>query len=187
MSLLLALLSIASLGVGVVACGSGSSLRPERGARTVVEHVIAVSRELGPIDEDDDAVLNFGRAASAEELRKVRVLVRRYFTAAAAGDGAKTCSMLDPGIAKTTVVEEDGQMPGLRGKTCAAVMSKLLKLYHRHLVVVLDSLNVVRVHTEGLQTYVVLRVPTFRVAREFSLHRVGGAWKIGQPLDEHMR
>jgi hypothetical protein len=182
---LFALLSIASLGAGMGACSGGGRTHSGNSTVGALDRVTTVSRELGPIDPDDDARLNFGHAASARETRKFMALVRRYFTAAAAGDGAKACSMLYFVVIRTTVVDEDGHMLGLRrGTTCAVVMSKLLKLQHRQVLSYLESLKAVRIRTDGIDTYIIRRVPAFPTAHVFSLRHDGRVWKIGQPLDE---
>lgn len=90
-------LSIVSVGVGVSACGGASRGAGSVSRRTtVVEHVLTVSRELGPIDGDDYAILDFGHPADAAEKGKIAALVRRYYEVAVAEDGAKACSMLYP-------------------------------------------------------------------------------------------
>lgn len=187
MRILLALLAIASVGLGVAACGGSGRVRSTSTEFVVNEPIVRVSRELGPIDSDDYDVLDFGHAANAKEKNALVALTRRYYMAAVAEDGAKTCSMLYSAIVRTTVMEEYAHSPGLSGASCAAVMSKLLVLHHGRLVSDLASLKIDRVRTSSRDAYIVMRLPGSVVAHEFSFVRVGDMWKVGQPLDTVMR
>jgi len=173
-----------SLGLGVAACG-GSSRAKSKPDRLVVQESTTISPELGPIDEDDSAILNFGHAVSPRVESELIALTKRYYALALAGNGAKACSMLYSATATEVVVEQDDW--GVSGKTCPVVMSKIFQQRHQQIAAELRSFNVVRVRSDGLSGYLVVRTPISPVAREFSARRVGRAWKVGQPLDRKMR
>src|ERR1700722_9331107 len=52
-------------------------------------------------DSDDGAMLNFGKVASRTEARAITMVVKRYYAAAAAGNGARACSLMAPAVAKS--------------------------------------------------------------------------------------
>ena len=175
---------IVSLCMGIAACGGSGHAKP-RPDRLVVQESTTISPELGATDEDDSTILNFGHAVSPRVESELKALTKRYYALALAGNGAKACSMLYSATATEVVVEQDDW--GVSGKTCPVVMSKIFQQRHRQIAAELRSFNVVRVRTDGLSGYLVVRTPVSPVAREFSARRVGHAWKVGQPLDRQMR
>src|SRR5665213_1011485 len=99
---LLVLLALALSSVGVGACGGASdaSMRPTTAtARLGVdpEHdgdrpgVLVAG---GPHDKDDFGIVYFGQPATASEARFIASLVKRYYAAAAASDGARACALM---------------------------------------------------------------------------------------------
>jgi hypothetical protein len=184
MRLLLTLMCTAAMCLGVTACGSSTRATKTATSNAAAEGdvVLTVSRELGPIDGDDYAVLNFGHAATGRELRKITALVRRYYAAAVAENGAEACSMLFSVVVRE-VEEGEGTAAGLHGTSCAQIMSALFKLRHRELVADVKSFKEVRVRIEPPNGRVVLRFSTAVVARELDLRLVDGVWKVRQPLD----
>jgi hypothetical protein len=137
-------------------------------------------------DGDDTSVLTYGHAAGAAEARAVAAVVKRYYAAAAVGDGATACSMILPTLAKA--IPEDYARPTgpvyLRGgKTCRAVMSRLFKHFHDKLA---GAIEVTGVRVEGNLALALLGSRT-RPASEMSVERIGGAWKIALLLANALR
>jgi hypothetical protein len=197
---LLALPSIALLGLGVGACGdagkrtgsasgsSSSAVAAATVATTRVQPRLPTDSDEdndnpggSRYDADDSPVLRFGRAASAAQGRAIASLVRRYYAAGAAGDGASACSLLYPLLAES-VVEEYSQSPGLRGKTCAEVLSKLFKRRHQELAGDVAALKPTVVRVGGDHGLALVRFGGTR-ERRVLLRRERGAWKMDVLLD----
>lgn len=185
---------LALLSVGVCACGgSGSASHASSDATAKIVSGATPSQSHFPLDddsdndnpgksrydEDDSVVLDFGHAAGKAETQAITALVKRYYAAAAAGDGAAVCSLLYVLIAES-VPEEYGQSPGAsdpRSRTCAAVVSKLLEQRHRELVAEAAGLEVTDVRVEGSHGVVLLHfAPT--PERRVLVIREHGAWKM---------
>jgi hypothetical protein len=176
---LLGTLALLALCLGIAACGD-SGARPA-GASAPSSH--ERDRDNDDDHNDDDArVLYYGHAADAADRRSSIALVKRYFAAAAAEDGKRACGLLVPLLAES-VVEEDGRSPGLRGRTCAAVVSKLFKMRHRMLLEKRAALEVIAVRVKGDRGLVVLNFPEIREARQLGERRVDGRWKLHELLD----
>lgn len=138
----------------------------------------------GYYDEDDNAVLRFGRAASTTEDRMIRTVVRRYFVAAAATDGAKACRLIFSALAEA-IPDIDGHSslsPALHGNTCAVVMSKLFKQSRSTLADDLANLRVTSTRVEGDRGFALLNLGPSAPASVMRMHREGRAWKIGGRL-----
>jgi hypothetical protein len=111
-------------------------------------------------------------------------LLKRYFAAAAASDGAAACALLVPSVSK--VVPEDlGRSPGpayARGATCATVMSKIFAPFHRQLALHVETLRISEARIEHDEAIVVMsfkRLP----AREIRVGRDHGLWRVHELLD----
>jgi hypothetical protein len=139
-------------------------------------------KNKGYYDGDDGAIRGFGHAAIAAERRAIAALVKRYYAAAAASDGAKACPLINSAL-EEAIPEDYGQPPGpayARGKTCAVVMSKLFEHAHSQLA---GAFEVTGVRVEGREARALLgsrAVPASFV----SVKRERGAWKIGALLGE---
>jgi hypothetical protein len=133
-------------------------------------------------NDDDARDLNYGHAATPAEERSVAGLVRRYYAAAAAGDGAQACRLLVP-LTAESVVEDDGRSPSLRGRTCTVVMSKLFKLQHRTLAGKSAALEMFAVRIKGNRGLALLEFPEIHEVRQLGLRRVAGTWRIVDLLD----
>jgi hypothetical protein len=201
---LLTLLAVALCGVGVTACGdagpapgkrSGSASRVSStgtatgGAQT--PRPSATTQASSPVKSDNDNDgdgggddLNWGHAASAADRRAVTALVRRYYTLADMGDGAAACSLIYSIFAEEVpeVYGEGSGEPGLRGKTCAVVVSKLFRLRRGQLSVDVASLDVRRVRVKELRGLAIL---SFRnmPERDIPVHREHRVWKIEALID----
>jgi hypothetical protein len=186
---LLALLTIAFLSLGATACGRGSrgvgSTPSTTAPRTTQSPFRGDTDRLSDrgYDKDDDPIHYYGHAANAADERAVTALVKRYYAAGAAGDGARACLLLYSEIAGS-VVEQYGRPlgpPALRGKTCAAVMSKLFKQRRRQLAADRATLEVTGVRVEGDRGYALLSSTKMPVGY-IVLRREHDDWKVGALL-----
>ncbi|MFZ2114908.1 MAG: hypothetical protein WAU77_14390 [Solirubrobacteraceae bacterium] len=143
-------------------------------------------------DDDNDAIPGFGQPADAADRRAIVALIKRYYIAAAAGDGAKACSMQYALTAELLVEEHHrGKGPAsLRGGTCARIMSKLLAQHHRELAEdVSGGYRVLAVQVHLNQGYALVRFAAPRELHELRelrmlVHREHGGWKMDRPLDD---
>jgi hypothetical protein len=176
---------VAVFGLVFAGCGDARhmSKQTSSGSTVVVEHVLTVSRELGPIDEDDFAVLDLGHEATGHELSVIDRLVHHYYAIAVAEDGVAACLMLFS-VAAKEVVEKQTEWH-VHGRTCAAVMTQIFTRQHRRLVIALGSLKEVRVRVSRPNGKVVLRFKnTVGPSRVLNLRLVRGKWTVQYPLDQ---
>lgn len=150
---LLTLLAIGLLGVCVTACGSSSqptAPAPKNSPTNTTALTTPTDAPPAPVktrsdsdrdndigapgDDTNNSVLHFGHAANATDTQAITTLIKRYYTAALAENGAKACSMMYSTLAES-VPEDYGQSPPgepyMRGTTCPAVLKLLFK--HEHL------------------------------------------------------
>lgn len=175
---LLGLLVIALLCLGATACG-GTDKAAGSGAQSVVKRDRDNDLDHG---DDDGKFLNYGHAAYAAEARALTALVKRYYAAAAASDGAAACSMLYPFIAES-VVEGYGHTRALRGDTCAVVMSKLFAQQHKLLTGKSTTLKMYAIRVNGARALTVLRFAVLPEVRIITERREGSTWKMLNLLD----
>lgn len=138
-------------------------------------------------DSDDTRIRAFGHAPSVTDRRAITRLVKHYFAVAATEDGQTACSMIVASMARA-VPEDLGQPPGppyLRGKTCAAVMSKLFKQNRRQLTVYSTMLEVTGVRLDRNRGVAVLGF-TALPGRQIQVVREHGTWKIDALLDREL-
>jgi hypothetical protein len=136
-------------------------------------------------DEDDGDLAVYGHTAGKADTRTITALVKRYYVAAAAGDGAAACSMIGSTLAET-IPEDYGREPGpsyLRGgKTCQAVASLLFKHLHSQTTGAVQVTNVLVTGSHALALFGSRTMP----ASDIALKRERGVWKIdgliGGPL-----
>jgi hypothetical protein len=128
-------------------------------------------------DSDDHSTLILGHAASAADRRAITAVVKRYYAAAAAGDGAEACSMLTPSLARAAP-EDYGKRAGpvyLRGsRNCPAIMSRLFKHFHAELT---GAIEVTGVRVDSESTLALVGSSTIP-AGEVAVKREGGAWRL---------
>jgi len=138
-------------------------------------------------DSDDRSLRDFGRVAPPADRRAITRLVKRYFAAAAAHDGAAACAMILPALAKTAP-ETLGRPPGpsyARGTTCAAVISRIFIHYHRQLAAHLPTLEVSDVRVRGDSCVVVMAFKSLP-GREIRLVRERRVWRMAAWLDTEL-
>ena len=92
-------------------------------------------------DASNSAALSPGQEASKSDKHMLKALLKRYYEAAAAENGAAACAMLYRPLANS-VVQDYGKPPGpvyMRGSTCASAMKLLFKHFHPQIVLELPS------------------------------------------------
>jgi ketosteroid isomerase-like protein len=208
-----ALLAAALLAAAVVACGqvskvngSSSLAASAGGSATPTPSSPAPSggylKVDGDQDDDDRAHASravnddrelfetYGNSAGAADKRAVSALVKSYFAAAAAGDAAKDCSLLQAdlvaNLAARGASSSQGKSSGQSARAaCARSMSALLAQQHRRLADEVPTMLVTGVHVRGDVGLAVLgfrRMPEGEIVVE----REGNAWKVDALLDSEM-
>jgi hypothetical protein len=198
MRVLLAPLAITLLGFGANACGEAS--KPAGSAPTTASSAAATTGHPETVtttatglvfDSDDDPVRFYGHEADTAQRQAITALVKSYYAAAAKDDGAKACRMIHPLIAEA-IPEDYEEQPALRGRTCAVVMSKLLKQLHgRHAPESATpresaTLKVIGVRVEGGIALVLLRFADAPEPDHIAVHLEGHSWKIWELFGNHM-
>jgi hypothetical protein len=140
-------------------------------------------------DEDDQPYLNLGKAASTRDRRVSAALVKRYYAAAFADDGARACAMMPPWLTKTALSKAVALSRGeyiprypRSATTCAAVLSLLFRHLHRQLP---RAIRVTDVRVSGFAGRVFFGAKTMR-ASQIILHREGGHWRIVQLIGKRL-
>jgi hypothetical protein len=214
MRFLLMLPSIALLGLGLGACGdagkhtgpvpkSSYSTRAARGATTATASSTAPpggylrgdgdGDEPNHRDRDNYSTRHYGHAASAAQERAIAVLVKRYYAAGAAGDGAAACALIYSSLADSPSLGETAEavfppapsVPPLHGQSCPRIMSLLFEEDHPRLAADLATVVVTRVRVKGSRGLVLLG---FRATPErlIPVRRERGAWKTEALLDKEL-
>lgn len=137
-----------------------------------------------PRDWDDRPPLPGGVPATAVEQGEIVSLVRRYYAAGAARDGAAVCSLLYSTTAEGLPLDY-GRPPGpaqLRGSTCAVVMSKLLALRRAEFETKRTKLAIASVSVRGESAAVLMRFGGMP-ERVLRLRRERGRWTVRELTD----
>jgi hypothetical protein len=186
MKTLLGILTIVLFAVGIAACGSSSkgASGSVRGSSAAVATTSNDRDDDGDKNDDDSSFLNYGHAANASEMRPLVTLVTDYFAAAATENGAKACKLLMPFVAES-VVENLSHGPGLSGRSCAVVMSKLFKQHHSELETKSATLKFYAVRVGPGKALTLLSFSRLAPeVRQLDERRdSSGAWKILMLLD----
>jgi hypothetical protein len=207
---LLASVTVALLCFPVLACGSsskgtGSASQTSSSATTPTTAAVTSSttptpdfrkvdadkdNDIGAPDDDknNNSVLDFGQAASSADQSSIASLIKRYYAAALAEDGAKACSLLYSTLAES-VPEDYGQSPPgqpyMRGTTCPTVMMLLFKHEHGKLTVQVPLMKVSRVRLKEHHGLVVLKFGKMP-ERQIPVAREGRVWKVEALLDSEL-
>jgi len=202
---LLGLFVTAIFSLGITACGnSGGPI--SRGTSAVATVATTASdatttnytrtdadkdNDLGsPYDDtNNDVALNYGHAADTSDRLAATEIVKRYYAAAAAEDGAAGCSLVALSLSEA-VVEDYGQGSGgapylKTGTSCSQVLTLLFKHYHGKLVAEQAKLAVRRVRLIGHQGFVIMSFGTLP-ERRIGVGREGHSWKIQNLLDSEL-
>jgi hypothetical protein len=188
MKSLITLLTVASLSAVLSACGgSGESARSSAGSSSTDTAAAGGRSATLPqiaLQADDDMDSDrypheldnegevFGHPAGASDARAVTALVQRYYAVAARDDGAAACRLLYAVVAES-VVEDDGHTDGVRGSTCASVVSQVLRQVH-----VPGAVAVTAVRLDLNRAVATFRFAGARSLRYIMLHRERSAWRI---------
>lgn len=179
-----------SADAATTTAGSTVSAAQTRPAPVLTKTDADADNDSGSVGEgaDNDKVLHFGHEASAGDKRAIDALIKRYYAAAVAEDGAKACSMIYSTLAEA-VPEDFGQTPPgpgyMNGRTCPAVVTLLFKHFHPQIALELPKLEVAHVrlvehHGVAVLSFGSLPERTIFVARE------GQTWKVQQLLDSEL-
>jgi hypothetical protein len=200
MKAILALLMAVLLGAGATACGSSTNTsttsrvtQQQPSHRTASASTTVAAPPGGYLKNDNDTdpddkprnrgnpeepgdesnlVAPFGhRKANAADTSAITTLVKSYFAASAAENGARACSLLATHLA-------DGLGANGGGQACAAAMSPLLRQQHTRLAADdVSTMVVTSVHAKGNLGVAILG---FRATPEGSIlvEREGHTWKI---------
>lgn len=130
----------------------------------------------------DNLVAAYGKRASRADKRTVTTLIKHYYTAAVADDGAKACSLLDSTLA-TGLGEGQGQSGQSGGETCATAVSLAFKQQHEQLVADdIATMIVIAVHVKGDVGMATLGFRAVPVG-EILVKRERGTWKMDALFD----
>lgn len=181
MRTLLALLATMLLSLCLAACGgSGSSASTHAAASTTAKKDRDNDSDGG---DDDNPVLYYAQATSGANRRAIESLIVDYYAASATENGAKACTLLMPFVAES-VVENIGHSPGIEGKSCASVMSKLFKLHHSELATKVAELKFYSVRANSRKALILVSFSYLPEVRQVILRRdSSGTWKVMSLLD----
>jgi hypothetical protein len=129
-----------------------------------------------PASNDDEAVIDYGHAASPADSNAIATLVKRFYAATNAADGTAICSLVYDVVVEG-VPEDYEQSPGSKGATCAEVMTKVFARRRSQTARELGKLRVTRVRVEGTKGLVMIYTGT-HPDQYFLVHRQGPAWKM---------
>lgn len=191
----------ATTPTGAVAASNASQSKALRGLRSDEDYdegpadhgassksARSLAAEFGPYwDSDDAEIRNFGQAPSPADRRALVALTTRYLKVARAGDGARACALILPGLA-AQIPEFYGRNPrpnyfsrgDIRGDTCTAVMTKLFRNYRARLS---GRFVIAGVFVRGDQARVLVGSTT-ALAGYLQLWRRRGSWKVDALLTE---
>ncbi len=147
----------------------------------------------GGVDYDDQYVRTYGRQAASTEEHEVSALVKSYYEAAAADDGARACSMMDRGLAESSnfaklVPKEYAPGAGasvFSEKGCAQVASLIFEPNRQQLVGDAATVKLASLRVDGTHGLAIL-IFTTTPERVISVLQEQGVWRIngflGVPL-----
>lgn len=210
----LRLSAIAVVCLCVTACGSAN--RRTRDAGTVTESIFpgSVTTVASParpgsyvkddndpikddpsvINNDDSRMREYGHPASAVDKQTITALVKGYYSLAAAGKGAATCSLIYSALVKkptmTKVIPPDYFTPPpvprvLSGESCAQAASLIFAHEHQLLTAKVATLQVTGVRVKGEHGVAMLGFRT-TPERWMPVAHEGRVWKIDALLDHEL-
>lgn len=199
-----ALFAVAALiPVGLGACGNTRRGVGSRSSGSSQSRTATASYQIGDGDGtyddsggdsgEDRRQRSWGREAAPAQRHAVAKLVRRYYGAALAGDGAAVCGLLAPAFAHGNAAR--GAVPpeyvalmdpsDLRGRRCAQIATRVLAASRVQLQAEGDSPLVSDVRVLGRRALALL---AFRTMPERLLRAVHerGWWRLVQVLDSEI-
>jgi hypothetical protein len=139
-------------------------------------------------DKDDDPIRFYGHAADAVDTRVITALVKRYYAAAAARDGATACTLIITPIVDSIPETLGGPAgpPYLQGsKTCPQILTKIFAQNYEQLSTYDALMQIDGVRESGHQALVIMRFKGLP-AREIGVVDEHGTWKLQELLDEEL-
>jgi|HubBroStandDraft_3_1064219.scaffolds.fasta_scaffold03418_6 hypothetical protein len=139
-------------------------------------------------DSDDQSVRYDGQLADPADRGAITSLIRRYYTAAVAGNGAKGCALIYGYELVARTADEYGgppSVPNMSAKKCAVVLSELFRSHHRELLDHFTKLTLVSIRIAALSGSVLMwfgEGPEHRML----VRREPEGWRIGLLFDERM-
>jgi hypothetical protein len=132
--------------------------------------------EDDPGSNDDEPVIDFGKAASPGDTRAIATLVKRFYAATSAANGSAICSLIYNVVAES-IVEDYENSPEAKGRTCAEIMGKVFAKQHHQIARDRSKLRVTRVRVEGDKGIVIVYLGK-HPEPYFLVHRQGAEWKM---------
>jgi hypothetical protein len=175
---LLASLVALLLLAGATACGSSRTSTIAPPSQPALHSDRDHDNTGGYYDSDDDEIVSYGQAAGAADTRQVTDLVKRYYTAAVADDGAAGCSLSYSLFAEASVENANEARHGSHPEPCPVVMSEWFKQNHAQMADELKRLHVIGVRVSGVRGYALMGEEGARTRRYLFVHREGGVWKV---------
>ena len=123
-----------------------------------------------------------GKEAGRTDKQRIATLIKRYYLAAAAGDGARGCALLDPALTKELAAGQE--RPGeVASKACAAAVSQIFRQQHQLLASDdVATMSVIEVRVKGDVAAALVGFRTMPVGR-IHLKRDRGHWKVDALFD----
>ncbi len=201
---MLFLLVTGVLVFGLTACGGASSGKSSISQTAAVRTRTAASLGTAPLgsylkndgdedgdekgrkEDDDTAFLeSYGRNAGQPDRQAVTSLVKRYYAAAAAANGAVACSLLSSALV-SGLLEGSKTRQGA-GNACATVVSPLLAQQRERFAK--DEVSTMTVIGVRVKHDIGLAVLGFRAepVSQIVVKREGSAWKVDALFDSFMR
>jgi|HubBroStandDraft_3_1064219.scaffolds.fasta_scaffold144276_2 hypothetical protein len=205
------LLAATALSLAVIGCGSSGKGHADSPASAVTTTTGAASQtssaptpsggylindadrdnddpgygDIGRENDDSRLLSEYGSPAGKAEKQAITAVVKRYFAAAAAGDGATACSLLTPSFV-AGVVENAGTSAQDATAGCASSVSRLLAGQHEQLAE--DEVATMVVIDVRIKHDFALAVLGFKNApeAEILLQRDGHAWKLAALFDSEL-
>jgi hypothetical protein len=123
-----------------------------------------------------------GNKADQTDKRAITALIKRYYAAAASGDGAAACSLLSSSLVNGLAEGQEG--PGhSQGMTCGIALSRLFKQQHALLAADdIATMSVIDVHVKRNLAIALVGFKTMPVG-DIPLKREMSHWTINALLD----
>jgi hypothetical protein len=136
-------------------------------------------------NDDAPLLVDYGGRADPANTHTIEALVRSYYAASLAGNGAKACELLARSLAQA-VPDEYGKGAQAGGEGCRGPMSTLLAQQHARLLSQeIPTMLITGVHVKGKVGLAVLRFKTTPES-QIILAREGGIWKINALFGAYM-
>ncbi|MGC2374844.1 MAG: hypothetical protein WA484_13305 [Solirubrobacteraceae bacterium] len=178
-------LALTAVGWGCGGTGNVPTQSADRTAASSTATSGAYRKDDGDQDTDDHGnstitdnqsfLATYGKQAGPADTRTIAALVKSYYAAAAAGDSAKACTLLDASLYASVA---EGQSPSAGAGGCAATLAPILAREHAQLTADdVSTMVVTSVHVSG---NVGVAAVGFRKTPENAMlvKREGNVWKV---------